>query len=313
MESTPLAKSILSELAYFDIFEHPLTAIELQRYAQSPGTKLRDILVALDQGTWLKDRTEERWGFYFLKGRNQIVLTRLVRYRDAEKKFQKALAFARRFALFPFVRMVAVCNSQAYSNSRPESDIDFFIVTAPGRIWTCRWYITSYLKLLGERPTATKTQDKICASFFVTADHLNLEGLRLEKSDIYLHHWVTQLAPLYDAGTIYQQFIAANTWVADFFPNIVPMTLSASRQIKPSWSRRLAQRKAEFWHLGAWGDLLERFYEKIQRRILPKALRDLANQDSRVILSDTMLKFHDNDRRQQYQERWRKKCQELGI
>ena len=35
--------------------------------------------------------------------------------------------------------------------------------------------------------------------------------------------------------------------------------------------------------------------------------------DSRVIINDNMLKFHENDRRIYFKKRWIDRCNELGI
>jgi hypothetical protein len=45
----------------------------------------------------------------------------------------------------------------------------------------------------------------------------------------------------------------------------------------------------------------------MQLRILPASLKSIANIDSRVIISDTMLKFHDKDTRHALKKKWLEK------
>jgi len=40
---------------------------------------------------------------------------------------------------------------------------------------------------------------------------------------------------------------------------------------------------------------------------MPTRLKQLANTDNRVVLNDYILKFHDNDHRQELQQEWAKR------
>jgi hypothetical protein len=303
-QPSELAQSILAELAYFDMFDFPLTPIELWRYSRPAGTTLADVYAALESDPWLAERTEQRFGFWFLKGRDADVDSRLRRYRESEAKFQKALRYIKRISRFPFIRMIGVCNSLAYSNSRPDADIDLFIVTQPGRIWTSRMYTTGFLKLLNQRPNGNRTRDTLCASFFVTEDNLDLASLRRGHPDIYLAHWIWQVVPLYDSNNVYRKFVDANGWAKDAFPNAYPSQPVEPRRVNNSSRSERTKKWLEVGHSRALGGRWERFSERWQKKVMPRSLRDLANVDSRVVLSNRILKFHDNDRRDEYQRRW---------
>ncbi|MDD5566742.1 MAG: hypothetical protein PHH01_00955 [Patescibacteria group bacterium] len=307
MNGDTSTKSILSELAYFDIFEHPLTAMEIWRYSNQADLTLADVLEALETDPTLREIISQRWGFYFLKGREHTVELRLKRYREAEAKYQKALKFARRLSAFPFIRMIGVCNSLAYSNSRLAGDIDFLIVAEPKRIWTARFYAASYLKLLGERPSGQETRDKICLTFFISPEGFDLRPIKISSPDIYLAHWVKQIVPIYDPRRLYPEFLTANSWVDELFPNGYPVIVPPTRKINQSIFNRFRQKVFETIHSSWLGDWLERYFEKVQRHRLPDQLQRLVNRDSRVILSKQMLKFHDNDRREKYQQAWLEK------
>jgi hypothetical protein len=52
------------------------------------------------------------------------------------------------------------------------------------------------------------------------------------------------------------------------------------------------------------GSLVERASKSIQMKKLPARIKELAGKDEGVAISDNVLKFHDEDRRREYRERW---------
>ncbi len=303
---TTLQEAIIKTLAYFDIFDYPLTPVEVWKWLYgvdgvSRAVSLGTIVSELET-LQREQRIDAHHGYYFLPQREDIVVTRMDRYRQAEYKYHRALKFIRWFRFVPFVRMIAVCNTLAYSNSRPESDIDLFIVTRPGRVWQVRFWIAGILKLLHLRPTAEHTRDTLCASFFTDTHHLRLETLSLPE-DIYLPYWVVQVMPILDEG-VYHRFLEANRWTRQYVPFAIPVQPPRRRRVPPP---RLAQRLIEVIAFF----IPERVFRSYQQRVMPERLRHLANQDTRVVVNDSMLKFHDTDRRQQYLDAWRRRVQEV--
>ena len=47
--------------------------------------------------------------------------------------------------------------------------------------------------------------------------------------------------------------------------------------------------------------------------ILPKALKDLAGKESGVVLSDSVLRFYLNDRREEFLESYNKRLADFNI
>lgn len=299
-----MEKSILATISYFDIFDYPLTEIETWKWMFQLGDSgqncgLSTVGEFLEKNESIKSLVVSRRGFYFLRGRENIVDSRQARYNLAEKKFKKALRVARFLRRLPGVRMIAVCNNLAWSNASEGSDIDLFIVVRPGKIWVTRFWATSFLKLFGLRPSKNKSKNKICLSFFVDEKNMNLEKISLPVPDIYLIYWVSQVYPIYDAGGVYQKFIEDNSWVKKYLPNFFSN--------EPSSARQLGRRQ---WVLAALG-IGDNFFRFVQMRAMPKEIRKMANKDFRVIVRDSMLKFHVNDRRAEYRERWLEKISEL--
>ncbi|MFA5052092.1 MAG: hypothetical protein WC544_03475 [Patescibacteria group bacterium] len=306
---TALEKAIIATLSYFDVFDYPLTPMEVWKwlYVEPAATDLgtvsiEEVMQTMAESEWLRRRIETNGGFYFLRGRAGIVDVRQQRYLWAEGKFSYAKKIIGWLRWAPFVRMVGVCNTLAYNNSRRAGDIDLFIVTARHRTWQARWWVNSFLRLLRLRPSLGNTQDKMCSSFFVDVDHLGIEQLAI-PGDVYLPYWVAQVYPVYDEG-VYTSFVQANEWVRRVLPHWLPIAPVFRRQVN---AHRWLKRIKEFFFI--WWP--ERLFRRWQQAIMPAKLRTMANQDTRVIITDSILKFHDMDRRQMFLEQWRVKMEEV--
>ncbi len=294
-----LNKQEKATIAYFDQFDFPLTKEEIDRWVVSPV-----VLDSINHDD-VDLAVESKQGFYYLQGREEIVEIRKKRYIIADQKFQRALRFSRLFRLLPSVRMIAVCNSLAFSNARTTSDIDFFIVTRPGMIWLTRFWLQTFLRLFRLRPHdhGVSIEDAICLSFFTTSDNLDFENLQIVKPDIYLALWLSQLITVYDPDNIYNELWQRNAWVRDILPEVQSYNLAPQRRIAyTAWSKVFIPLTCGF---------LEKKFKKIQKKLLPDSLRTMANQDVRVIINDKMLKFHSNDRREEMYEKWRNKLEKL--
>jgi hypothetical protein len=169
---------------------------------------------------------------------------------------------------------------------RDESDIDLFIITAPGRIWLVRFFCVGLSKLLNRRPTAKNKRDKICLSFYISTNHLNLDDLRLPGGDPYFHYWLRGLVLLYNKKRTYEQFLAAN--------NLQPSEASVPKEPK-----------------NIFGDYLERLVKRWQLKIMPTVLKEQMNRSSGVVVSDAVLKLYAVDRRAEFLKKFNYKMHAL--
>jgi hypothetical protein len=58
---------------------------------------------------------------------------------------------------------------------------------------------------------------------------------------------------------------------------------------------------------------VENLARKLQKKMFPQVVTQMANRDNKVVVSDAMLKFHANDRREFFKERHKILCNELGV
>lgn len=286
--ATDLEQSIFRAVAFWSLFDFPLTGFEVWKWLARPavGYRLEDVRACLERSSWLATRLETQDGFFVLRGKLEMIVTRHSRFLDAARKFKRLRRASRYLAFLPMVKMLAVGNTLAWMNTKPGSDIDLFIVTKPGRVWVTRAFVVLPFALLGMRPKVGAV-DPICFSFFASTDAVDLRGLRLGKEDWYLAQWVRSLVPVADREQI-AAFTKANDWASGLFPN--------SYAVRPARPRRF---RAWNGHRDA-AHLFEPLFRRLQMSRLPANIQSMANKDSRVIVSDEMLKFHPNDRRAEF-------------
>ena len=140
----------------------------------------------------------------------------------------------------------------------------------------------------------------------ISEKNLNLKKISL-GDDIYLKYWINQIYPIYNPAYIYQKFCQENSWIAGYF--------NSSQAILPPLRRKIEKSKINllaFLNLPLF-NFLERLAKIFQLAVLPKDLKNLTNRDGRVIINDQMLKFHPNDRREEYRKMFEKKLASLGY
>lgn len=309
---TDLEKSIIKTLAYFDVFNYPLTATEIWKWLyrpHSPAT-LSQVRQALNSSPELQDKISSVEGFYSLKGREHIYLLRKQNNNCAERKFAKVVRLVRLYRYLPFIKMIAVCNSLAYSNAREDSDIDFFVVATRNKIWLARFLAVLLVRVFGLRPSEEKQRDTFCFSFFVGEDHLNIHNIVLGQHDIYSPYWVQQLLPIYDPEGIYQNFLAANQWHKGYLPNSYANQFVHEVKATPL-SRTIAKILAFIFDPPILSRGFYGLQRKFQTSIISRNLQEIVNVDTRVIVNERMLKFHANDRREFFYHQWRERVKQL--
>jgi len=277
-----LRKAIIEVIAFFDLFEYPLTSYEIWDYLGREYS-LVDILKVLVNNSVIIGSQN---GFYFLLGREVIINTRQQRYNYTNYKIKKAKRFAFFLNFLPFIQVITIANSIGAHNLRKGSDIDFFIITSPGCLWLSRFYCAGLAKLLNLRPTAHNKKDKICLSFYISTEHLNLDDLKLQPSDPYFNYWISNLILLYNKKENYQQFLIANRLLIGVSKTIGQL---------PNFFIRV----------------LEKLAKELQLRIMSADLRQEMNNSSGVVINDQVLKLYVGDRRQEFFDKFNSKLHEI--
>ena len=282
---TLLEHSLYRQLAYFAYFQFPLTALELWKWCDVPTTTVIEVEETLTSSAWLRScGCVSDQGFFALGDAAAWRTERLRRMTDALRKSRRASRFAKFASRLPWVKMIAVCNSLAFSFTNDESDIDLFVVTERGTIWSTRLILAGALAFMRARP-GERAKDPLCLSFFVADDRLDLSSVKIGPKDPYLMFWIATLSPVLDRGDVLAKLRVANGWMRPDLPRAYGV-----RRAQPYVAPSVRTFPVLF--------SIERIAERMQRARFPLALRTMMNTDTRVVVTDGMLKFHHNDRRQ---------------
>ncbi|OGL65275.1 hypothetical protein A3B21_04500 [Candidatus Uhrbacteria bacterium RIFCSPLOWO2_01_FULL_47_24] len=287
-----LQRAILEAITYFDVFSYPLTTLQVWQNLRT-RTTYASVYEALKKSALLKKKLQCVNGMWHLRGGDQCIKERELRYRGSKSKVEKAVRFARLLQWFPGIEAVYVCNSLGFLHAKSESDIDLFIVTRNGRIWSTRFFAVLLAELTGFRPKSDHAKDGLCLSFFA-ASGAPMETLAL-PNDVYYLYWMSKLRPVFARAEAQARFWRSNSWVHKELPQ-------AEEIYPPKCVMVLKEQRGS----GGWkiGDVIERILRNVQMRIMPPYLKDAANKNTSVVVSDKFLKFHDHDKREQYRKEY---------
>lgn len=300
-EKMTVKQAILSTLAYFDLFEVPVTREELSEYLLFEKAEER----ALD--LYLKDSSHvhKREGFLSFRWNPEFWDEWEAKQARTRAVFKKVARWRWLLQLCPFVRLVAVCNSVTIGDTRENSDIDLFVVAKPGRLFTARLGLTVLTSLFGLRRHGTKIRERFCLSFYVTEEALDVSAIALPSYDLYLAFWVQSLEPVAGAYATYERFVAENeAWLSSYFAHAPKRKRHfRARRGVVKWAHRFLELLLDFDGVERWAR------SKQWSRALAKF--QTLEDKSGTVISDSMLKFHDHDARLEIREEWRKKVEKM--
>lgn len=199
------AISVLGTLIYFDIFHYPLTAIEV--FERSTTNKIDETRIALQELQQLKIVFCIN-GFYCLHNHEQLVEKRLTANAYATKSLQKAKLVSKLIKRFPYVRGIMLSGSIAKNYMDEQSDIDYFIITAPNRLWVCRLFFVLVQKII-----FLNRYKYFCYNYMVDENHMHITD-----QSFYTAIEATTVLPVYNIN-MYHKFMNVNLWGQHYFPN----------------------------------------------------------------------------------------------
>jgi len=206
-QSDSLEGGILKCLSYYDVFSYPLTAMEifhsLDRNSTSPNA-----VEELSRQLATSGRVKEHEGFFGFGNIESQVERRVKGNKLASDSMPKADEWSDFISGFPFVRAVFLSGSLSKNYMEEDGDIDYFVITEPGKLWLARTILVLYKKIF-----LFNSHKYFCVNYFIDTDHLEIE----EKN----HFTAVELVTLIPTRgrELYARFISANQWAHDYFPN----------------------------------------------------------------------------------------------
>ncbi|MEO0311189.1 MAG: hypothetical protein RIQ89_846 [Bacteroidota bacterium] len=243
IQQTDVGLSILHTLVYFDLFKHPLTANEIVKYQFKSSATALQISETLDELLRLR-MIKNSNGYFSLYTSGEYLERRL----NGERQSRKAMAIARHkskiIALFPFVRGVAISGSLSKGYTDKDGDIDYFIITSPNRLWTCKLILMLYKKIF-----LLNSRKHFCLNYFISNDQLTIPD-----KNIFTAIEIAFLKCTYNQSQI-DQFNRANSWIATFLP--------IHSFISGVGTNPYRESKIEWLFKGWVGNIFEKFSYKI--------------------------------------------------
>lgn len=265
--------AVLSVLAYFDIFQYPLTKKEIQSFLRNPvnDTLLTDTLKRLlSSGSVFLHHN-----FYSLHDNPLLSLRRKDGNLRAEKLIAKAYRIGRFLYKFPFVRAIGISGSLSKNFADEKADIDFFIITKAERLWIARTLMHLFKKLT----YLTGHQHYFCMNYYVDE-----KALMIEPQNIFTAMETVTLLPVAGAKTM-DRFLIINKWAYRFFPSFdTDQFVPENQKDRNPWYKKTA----EYIYSNSLFDQLDNWLFKLTtRRWQQKNKKGLRNKNGHTMQLET--------------------------
>lgn len=296
-----LHNDILKTVAYFDLFEYPLTAAQIYSFLPRNSVTAEHV-VASAQLLVSIERLSHSGGFYFLpSGNADITRERIEREARAKRMLSSARFVSRFIKQFPFIRGIFITGSLSKNVAELSSDIDFMIVTAPGRLWIVRMMLTMFRKifLFGSRKY-------FCTNYYVTEN-----AFALDRRNLYTAVEVVTTKVLWNK-VAFSQYQTSNAWTKQFLPNI---SIPVDEQLLITESHSFFQRSLEcifhFLPLSSIDKRLMEYHSAHWRKVYGHVGEERMN--SMFIISQDVSASWPEDRQVPVLSRFREKISQLGL
>jgi hypothetical protein len=278
-------RAVVASVVYASLFEYPLTLAQLRETLIDVSADEDTLAEWYRSSACLQAVVEHREGYYFPRGRGDLLATRAAREALSRKLLGEAHGLLALVRGMPFVRMVAISGSLAHLNAEREADLDLFVVTGPGRVWSVTLSTLVLARLLGWR-------SRLCLNYVVSE-----RALAVEPADLFSANQILHLQPL-AGGPVYRRFLDANPFVARRYPGFRGRDIPGSL---PAWPRvRSAVERLLDWTVAP---LFERLCRHVYGLHLRRRARTWQTRDQ-VRLEPECLKLHTCSHRQEVLDRF---------
>ncbi len=157
------------------------------------------------------------------------VTNRIVGNKNAIKALVKAKKkgnFIKKY--FPFVEGVSISGSLSKGYFDANSDVDFFIISKPNHLWTCRTFLVIFKKIF-----LFNSRKYFCLNYFISSDNLEIE-----EKNIFTATEIATLIPI--QGDVFNRFFENNNWNRNLLPNKTNKSLE-KETVETSWIARLLE------------------------------------------------------------------------
>jgi hypothetical protein len=266
---------ILKALAYYDVFNFPLNFEELFLFSN-----YTDESIFLDElNLLLSNEAVFKIGdFYALHPSKELATERIQNDKRAKDYEYQAYKKSKLIGKFPYVKGVFISGSLSKGTMGDDGDIDYFIVTSPGRLWVARTLLIFYKKVF-----LLNSRKYFCINYVVDEN-----SLAIEHQNRFTAMELVTLLPMVNAP-LYEEMISKNHWLRTYYNTITQKFLQPVA-VKRSWFQKLAE---PFLNTKI-GDVLDDFFMKLTLSRWKSKFGNMSEQDFNVALqtSKTVSKHH---------------------
>ena len=201
------SRALIETLLYFDIFNYPLRIDELVEFCQ--GYRIDKTTAEAELAYLLeKKMIQKEDDFFIISTDRSIVNRRKIGNELAQIKMKLALKMSDFISRFPFVRCVCISGSLSKNFMSKDSDIDFFIITSPNRLWLCRGLLVLYKKVF-----LFNSHKHFCINYY-----LDTKTLEIPDHNLFTATEISFLKPTYNPS-VFEEFMHKNSWTQCYYPN----------------------------------------------------------------------------------------------
>ncbi|MES2411844.1 MAG: nucleotidyltransferase domain-containing protein [Bacteroidota bacterium] len=258
----------LKTILYFSIFRYPLKIEEIHSYTNyveiSETEKELQHLVAEK----ILVKVDE---FYVYGSDLDSVIKRLRGNLHAKRAMIKAYQKSKLIAKFPYVEAVGISGSLSKDYYDNGSDVDFFVITKPNKLWICRTLLMLYKKIF-----LLNSRKYFCVNYFVSSSQMEIE----EKNRFTATELKT-LIPMH-GKTVFTEFYQSNKWINDYFSKFEPQIEDVHDMNKPYFSRFI-----QFAFDTKFGNLTDSLFKVITLKKWKSKFHYMNEEDFKVALKTT--------------------------
>jgi hypothetical protein len=245
-----LRPSLLKTIAYFDLFNYPLTLEDIHRFLDVETDQAsieRAVRALVSEGCLYRIGS-----YYSLRNDPGLVQKRQQGERHADELLPIARRNARLLYQFPYVRGICVSGSLSKRCADDSADIDYFIITRSNRLWIAR----TLMHLLKKLSYLRGHQHRFCMNYFIDE-----EALEIKEKNIFTATELLTLMPVCGNGSL-DRFFEANAWTSLYLPHYRERHWQEKGYHRSSPGKRFLE-----WVFGnALGDMLEKKLQAVTDR-----------------------------------------------
>jgi hypothetical protein len=280
-ELSKVKRGMMSAVHYFDIFRHPLSVSELRKYMHGVAAETRDFEKALEQ-LIQSGHLRQHDGYVLPHNRIENITRRKNGEAETKKLWPEAEKKSRLIGNFPFVDAVFLSGSMSKGYMDDDSDIDFLIITRPGRLWIARTLLACYKKIF-----LMNSHRFFCVNYFLDTNHLPIRDKNLFVATELLF-----CKPLYN-HKLHRQLMEANRWAYEFYPSFPPAEYGHDKSANINSNLK---KFIETLFTGPVGNLADKFCMRVTKKFWDIKFRNMNREQYARDMQNTtgVSKHHPN-------------------